>query len=697
MKPHASLIVPLVLLVLATAGLTAQNPNGPLGSLTVNGIDGPPFPIVAPLTSPGSLSLTLGGLPFSPYLVAHNPLAPGTAVVPGAGGPGFVDIALDPMPTILFNGFGGGLASLFAIGAGGMSTIVLSIPPGLTGTLGAIQAAVAAPTPAGVALTAATELVVGPTGGTLPIGPGGSAELVLPCPFTFYGVPYASVWVNANGNLTFGTPDPILFGTAALNLAGPPRISPFWHAFDPTYSVGGSTPSITWSTTGAATTITWTDVVEITPPTYVGPCISAGGLGCATSHRHTFSVTLACDGTITFDYTSNRQKSNIAIVGMSPGFGISTAGSMNLSLAMPMTGALLDAIHEQFLGRIAGGIPGRFDLHGRTLTFTPSGPPGSPTSAYTLASSPVTPRIDYVPPLAIDGSIKTLHGAGFVPGATVQYRLSAIGGFWSAMASSFYISSEELWFTHPTLLPNTVIDVRVFQPGASPEWIRAMETGASGGTAFGPVLFGTENAGIGIPGPAPVIYGTAYSNVPAPTIFVNKNGYVTFGAQSTVQAGSAAVMAAPPVKAAVLWTDLNVPSLQTSFADPIVTYMTSTYALDPAARHKVFWRCAPEYPDSGSNTFSVEIRGAGTSNGIIAAQYGPGIITAEDAVAGISAGAGGLAGDLSALANAYTTGAYSGLWEVFAPGGPAFDLLGLTLRWVPANYPTNTTWSLLSP
>ncbi len=313
----------------------------------------------------------------------------------------------------------------------------------------------------------------------------------------------------------------------------------------------------------------------------------------------------------------------------------------------------------------------------------------------------MTPRIDYVPPLAIDGSIKTLHGAGFVPGATVQYRLSAIGGYWSAMASSFYISSEELWFTHPTLLPNTVIDVRVFQPGASPEWIRAMETGASGGTAFGPVLFGTggansENAGIGIPGPAPVIYGTAYSNVPAPTIFVNKNGYVTFGAQTTVQAGSAAAMAAPPVKAAVLWTDLNVPSLQTSLADPIVTYMTSTYALDPTARHKVFWRCAPEYPDSGSNTFSVEIRGAGTSNGIIAAQYRPGSSRRRARAPG-SPRAPAASQGTSRPWPTPTPRAPTGLWEVFAPGGPAFDLLGLTLRWVPANYPTKHDLGLLSP
>lgn len=65
--------------------------------------------------------------------------------------------------------------------------------------------------------------------GTL-IAPGDDGSVVVPLGFTFpfQGTDWTSVFVNGNGNLTFGVGDGDFTETVPELLSGPPRIAPLW-------------------------------------------------------------------------------------------------------------------------------------------------------------------------------------------------------------------------------------------------------------------------------------------------------------------------------------------------------------------------------------------------------------------------------------------------------------------------------------
>jgi hypothetical protein len=69
-------------------------------------------------------------------------------------------------------------------------------------------------------------------GEVLATGDDTSTEVALSRPFRFQGADFTSVFVNSNGNLTFGQGDQDFGESAADFLAGPPRIAPLWDDLD---------------------------------------------------------------------------------------------------------------------------------------------------------------------------------------------------------------------------------------------------------------------------------------------------------------------------------------------------------------------------------------------------------------------------------------------------------------------------------
>lgn len=118
-------------------------------------------------------------------------------------------------------------------------------------------------------------------GDPLDVGDDGAVELFLPFEFEFCGVGHDSVFVNANGHLTFGQPDPTFFESVEGLLNGPPRIAPLWRDVNP--ASGGA---VFYQQTRNSFTVVYDQV----------PSWFAGG-------PNTFSVTLkrASNG-IDFDY-----------------------------------------------------------------------------------------------------------------------------------------------------------------------------------------------------------------------------------------------------------------------------------------------------------------------------------------------------------------------------------------------------------
>ncbi|MBI4481038.1 MAG: hypothetical protein HY651_13550 [Acidobacteria bacterium] len=159
------------------------------------------------------------------------------------------------------------------------------------------------------------------------IGDDGSRQLPLAFSFPYFGSSYTSLYVNSDGNLTFGGGDNASsqrsFGRF---LSGLPRIAPYFADLDP--SVAGQ---LTYFSTTSRFVVTWSQV----------PDYASSGIG----PRETFQVSLTLDGRIEFSYSGINGTE--AVVGISPGNVTEAPLAQDLSLA---SGAqtLFGAIAEVF-------------------------------------------------------------------------------------------------------------------------------------------------------------------------------------------------------------------------------------------------------------------------------------------------------------------------------------------------------------
>lgn len=142
---------------------------------------------------------------------------------------------------------------------------------------------------------------------TLSLGDDDTREVTLPFSFPFNGTSYSSVFVNSNGNLTFGTGNLDFSESVSELLSGPPRIAPLWDDLNP---AAGGTIAIT------QTASTWKVEFQGVPE-----FLSTTG--------NTFSVTLTSAGGIELAYGVTAH--NDGLVGVSQGGGAANPGETNLS------------------------------------------------------------------------------------------------------------------------------------------------------------------------------------------------------------------------------------------------------------------------------------------------------------------------------------------------------------------------------
>jgi uncharacterized protein (TIGR03437 family) len=129
------------------------------------------------------------------------------------------------------------------------------------------------------------------------LGDDDSRETSLPFSFPFFGDSYRAVFVNSDGNLTFGQPDSG-HGDRSLGrmTSGPPRIAPLFRDLNPTQSLQG----VFVLSEASRVVVTWAAV-----PDYDG------------TYPQTFQVRLYPNGRVEFAY--NGVITDAALVGISPG------------------------------------------------------------------------------------------------------------------------------------------------------------------------------------------------------------------------------------------------------------------------------------------------------------------------------------------------------------------------------------------
>ena len=136
-------------------------------------------------------------------------------------------------------------------------------------------------------------------GDPLPVGDDGFVSLFLPFSFTICDQDFQQVFVNANGNLTFGTGDTDFTESASEFLDEAPRIAGLWDDLNP--SAGGS---VFFTTTNNTFSVTWDGVPEF-----------------FATGSNTFTITLKKDSDeIVVDYGNIDASDGLA--GVSCGFAV---------------------------------------------------------------------------------------------------------------------------------------------------------------------------------------------------------------------------------------------------------------------------------------------------------------------------------------------------------------------------------------
>jgi len=200
------------------------------------------------------------------------------------------------------------------------------------------------PITVGAGGTATANILLNIVPGILTLGDDDAALVNLPNGFSFCGKRYHSVWVNSNGNVTFGSGDTNPSPSSTALRVGAPRICGLWDDLDPT--AGGF---IAASPVGQNFVIRFFEVPEF----YIGG-------------QNTFTITLRPNATYRVDYGETLTFFD-TMAGRSPGAGAPDPGPTDLSTApQPFTAS---TVYELFSFGVGDGQ----DLANVHLEYGPCG------------------------------------------------------------------------------------------------------------------------------------------------------------------------------------------------------------------------------------------------------------------------------------------------------------------------------------
>jgi hypothetical protein len=178
--------------------------------------------------------------------------------------------------------------------------------------------------------------------------------------FPFHSHWYSSIWLNANGTLTFGTPDATSLPTVAGFENGPPRIAVAWSDWQ-------------W---GPGSTL----AISMTP--YFLRVGFVNVISASTGVPVTLTVSLSHHGEVFYTFLDPMAGGDTVLVGQTPGLGISpVSGAMNINGGAAATLAFASSfeVFDSF---------NLFDLLGLDWDLVPTTPAGPVFFSQTAVSQP---------------------------------------------------------------------------------------------------------------------------------------------------------------------------------------------------------------------------------------------------------------------------------------------------------------------
>lgn len=492
-------------------------------------------------------------------------------------------------------------------------------------------------------------------GQPLPVGDDGNVQLALPFTFELCGLPFDSVFVNANGNLTFGASSSDFTESSPEMLSGPPRIAALWDDLNP--STGGT---VSFAQSSNSFTVTWDDVPEF---------LATGS--------NSFSITLKKSSNL-IDVVYGDLTATDGLAGVSCGGAITSRFETPVDLSSFGTDRI--DLHKQ--AAVWELFPtGTNDLEGTTVRYSgttnyednwaePNDSPGQARHLTLPFDSIPIARYTEIEPTGADidwyrfeaaaeeilvaeiltGQLDSLIALFDSGGTLIAVDDDGGAGLLSRIATP--LPADDTYLLAVTTFPDLGL------------------TGAGGsGGRYVLDLFTTDELPLSLGDDATVQvalpFAFPYQGSNWTSVFVNSNGNLTFGSGDTDFSESVSELLNDQPRIAALWDDLapnNGGTVSVAFGASSVT---------------VNFVGVPEFVATGANTFSISLHADGTV-GIV---YG--VVSALDGIVGVTQGGGAANPGETNLSAGGPFSAVGTTYEQFTGAADPFDLDGASLTFDP--------------
>ena len=511
--------------------------------------------------------------------------------------------------------------------------------------------------------------------GPIPLGDDTSFEIFPDFKIRFCGTSYESVWVNANGSLTFGEPSSAFSESAAGMLTGPPRIAGLWDDLNP--SAGGS---VSFQQTAHSLKFRFEDVPEYP---------AAGANSFAITLRRTPFGHAQHGGRFTLDYGDLSARDGAA--GYSCGRKTTSGFELETNLSrhkLPfILGLHKPAVYEVFTTADNDLEGDRFDVltpkRFRDLFEPNNTPPTGPAGPHDVVKLPFDTSDRYSALTAGDvdfyrfrAQAGEIFAIETVPGSTLDTLL----GLFDSDGNLVLVDDDGGvggTGSLSRLLIQVVVD-GVYTVGVT-TWPDFGFTGAGSDTGryvlsirkyTGTLLALADDGSVEIP---LTTFQFPFQGTDWSSVWVNANGNLTFGAGSADSSESVPELLSGPPRIAPLWDDLSPSSPSTGAPQGMVIVEEKQGQL------LVHFASVPEFQTTGTNYFTVELN----HKGDIKFDYGA--TNRSDGIVGVSQGGGAFDPGPTDLSRAWWLSARGTTYQPFAGsfgtyGGVDLSFKELTFR-----------------